>query len=152
MYSWAQTQSILRSLHKSTFILWKERKYKTSNLNYWVRLLSPATISTVHSTHNTSTPPLSVWCTMSWTLNSIVRSKERTFMFSRHIYKEKLFEQCKKTQENGKGQYKFAGSTMATMAISLILPFWRYGNSCHRRHSSSKPSIWVSKEASGTQD
>ena len=32
-------------------------------------------------------------------LNSIVRSKERTFMFSRHIYKEKQFEQCQKWRE-----------------------------------------------------
>ena len=42
--------------------------------------------------------------------------------------------------------------SMAPMAISLIWPLWRYGHSCHRGHSSSRPPIWVSKEASGPQD
>ena len=51
--------------------------------------------------------------------------------------------------------YQWPGSTMASMAamaITLIWPLWRYGHSCHRRHSWSRQSIWVSKEASGPQD
>ena len=43
-------------------------------------------------------------------------------------------------------------ASMVAMAISLIWSLWRYGHSCHRRHSWSRSSIWVSKEASGPHD